>query len=83
VYLPPDYTYQPSAQGVADFPVILRTRGHQTMSDDLFKAGGRTSGYQEKQAYTGFLGWHTSSCRVATIVNVPAACTRHFACASC
>ena len=32
VYLPPDYTYRPSDQGVADFPVILRTRGQQSIT---------------------------------------------------
>jgi hypothetical protein len=32
VYLPPDYTYRPSDQGAADFPVILRTRGQQTIT---------------------------------------------------
>jgi hypothetical protein len=32
VYLPPDYTYRPSDQGAADFPVILRTTGQQTIT---------------------------------------------------
>jgi hypothetical protein len=32
VYLPPDYTYRPSDQGVADFPIVLRTRGLQTIT---------------------------------------------------
>jgi hypothetical protein len=31
-YLPPDYTFQPSDHGVAYFPVILRTRGPQTIT---------------------------------------------------
>jgi hypothetical protein len=32
VYLPPDYTFQPSDQGAASFALILRTPGDQTVT---------------------------------------------------